>query len=242
MLDDLKYLIMLQDIDLKIKEQENSKKQLPLEVKKLYEQIESYDKSLKSIRDSIAEKIKEKEKWEEQIQKATLGLQKSNEKLNFIKTNREYDAVHAEIENFKNIITNSEQKKKTVEEEIEKLKQTESEKIAELDKVKNENQPKIQQLQEKIDSIDSVISSINKERELVLPHISKPILRQYEQMRIRRKNGLVVSCITPERVCTICHKILEPQYYNEVRKATKVVLCQGCGSMMVWGITEEESK
>ncbi|MCX7726866.1 MAG: hypothetical protein N2053_08450 [Chitinispirillaceae bacterium] len=240
MLSDLKYLIKLQEIDLKIKEQENAKKQLPLELKKLQEQIELCEKALKAIKDSILEKIKEKEKWEEQIQKATSGLQKSNEKLNSIKTNREYDAVHAEIENFKSIISSSEQKKKAVGEEIEKLKQTESEKLAEVDKVKNENLPQIKELQEKINSIDSVISSINKDRESILPHISKPILRQYEQMRIRRKNGLVVSCITSERVCSVCHKVLEPQYYNEVKKATKVILCQGCGSMMVWGVTEEE--
>ncbi|MBN1306836.1 MAG: hypothetical protein JXA18_02890 [Chitinispirillaceae bacterium] len=234
MLEDLNYLIQLQEIDLRIKEQELAQEQYPAAVEKLTKQIAHTAAALDEIKGKLLEAENDKKNWEDQVVKAHLGLEKSQERLNSIRTNREYDAVHAEIEAQKSIINSAEQRRNNLVNEIEALQKSVAEHQAELDRIKAENEPQINGLQQKIGAIDSTIVAINKEREAVIPKIGRHIFRQYELIRSRRKSGRVISTVTNNRTCTICYKVLEPQFYNEIRKGSKVILCQSCGSIMIW--------
>lgn len=234
MLEDLKYLVELQEIDLRIKEQELAQEHFPAEVVKLNSQIEDVAATLSTIKDKLTQAQTDKSTWEEQVQKAQIGLEKSQERLNSIRTNREYDAVHAEIETQKGIINSAEQRRNALTSEIEKLQNDVAAQQAELDRITSENRPKIDELQSKIDAIDSNIAKIVVEREKLTPKIGKHILRQYDLIHSKRKNGRVLSIITSTRTCSVCYKMLEPQLFNEIRRSNKLILCQSCGSIMIW--------
>jgi uncharacterized protein len=234
MLEDLKYLIKLQEIDLRIKEQELAQENFPAMVEDLNAQIAQATAALNAIKEKMVSAENERHNWEEQVQKAHTGLEKSQERLNSIKTNREYDAVHAEIEAQKNIINGAEQRRKSISAEIDKLQQSINDRQADLDRITLENTPKITELQQKISAIDSTILEITKERDVVLPSIGKHILRQYDLIRSKRKNGRVISNISTNRTCSVCYKVLEPQLFNEIKRGVKVQLCQSCGSIMIW--------
>ena len=239
MLEDLKYLVQLQEIDLRIKEQELAQEQFPAAVIELNGQIKKASTACDTIKEKCEKAVEEKNNWEEQVQKAQAGLEKSQERLNSIKTNREYDAVHAEIEAQKNIINSAEQRRNNLSADIEKLEGTLAEMQVELEKIKEENEPKIKELQQKIDAIDSTIAEITVERDAVIPHLDKHIVRQYDLIRSKRKTGRAISEITTNRTCSVCYKVLEPQLYNEIRRSAKVILCQSCGSIMIWQHPEE---
>lgn len=234
MLKDLEYLVQLQEIDLRIKEQELAQEEFPSAVAELKEQIAKATDELEAIKEKAAAAEAEKHNWEEQVATAQEGLEKSQDRLNSIKTNREYDAVHAEIEAQKHIINSAEQRRNNIAAEIEKLQNAINEKQAEFDRIKEENEPKINELQEKIDAIDSTIAKITEEREVVVPKILSTTLRQYDMIRSKRKNGRAISLITTNKTCSVCYKILEPQLYNEIRRQTKMIVCQSCGSIMIW--------
>lgn len=234
MLEDLKYLVQLQEIDLRIREQELAQEQYPAAVEKLNNQIAQAEKALDAIKEKLTGAENDKKSWEEQVAKAHTGLEKSQERLNSIRTNREYDAVHAEIEAQKGIINTAEQRRNNLIAEIDALQKSVAEQQAELDRIKAENAPQIQDLLQKIGAIDSTIATINVEREAVIPKVARHIFRQYDLIRSKRKNGRAISTVTSNRTCTICYKVLEPQVYNEIRKGTKVILCQSCGSIMIW--------
>ena len=242
MLEDLKYLVQLQKIDLRIKEQELAQEEFPAAVVELKEQIEAASKECDAITEKLNTALTDKQNWEDQVEKAHAGLEKSQERLNSIKTNREYDAVHAEIEAQKNIINSAEQRRNNLSAEITKLETSLSEKQSDVEQIKSENEPKIQDLQAKIDAIDSTIAEITIERDAVTPHLDKHLLRQYDMIRTKRKNGRAVSEITTTRTCSVCYKVLEPQLYNEIRRMTKIILCQSCGSIMIWRPEEENGE
>ncbi len=239
MLEDLKYLLELQEIDLRIKEQELASEQYPAEMKKLTDEINNAAKSLEVVKAKLTEAENEKKNWEEQISKARAGLEKSQQRLNTIRTNREYDAVHAEIEAQKGIINSAEQRRKNIMAQIEVLQKSVSEHEAELERIKGENDPQIKELQSKIDAIDSTIAAINVEREAVIPKISRHIYRQYDNIRSKKKSGRAVSVVNQNRTCTVCYKVLEPQIYNDIKKGTKIIFCQSCGSILIWDSVKE---
>jgi uncharacterized protein len=240
MIQDLEKLITLQEIDLRIREQELAQEQFPSEVKSLEQGIEKVKTALANANVRRDQAVKDIKDLEEQVQKAKEGLDKSQERLNSIKTNREYDAVHAEIESQKSIMNNAEHRRKALDEEIQKVSKVVEEATAELEKVKNENGPKIDDLKQKIGTIDSNIATITKERETVLPSISKAVLRTYDLIRKKRKNGRAVSLVTSSHTCAVCYKVLEPQLLNDIRRGNKTILCQNCGSIMIWNEPKKE--
>lgn len=234
MLRDLEYLLKVQEIDLKIHEQELAKEQLPATVKELERTIEKAAAATVVAAKKLADAEAELANFEEQIRQAQEGLEKSQSRLNSIKTNREYDAVHSEIETQKNIVATSETRKRKLTEEIANLKKASDEAAAELEKTKSENSPKITELNTQIASIDSVIAGIVKERDAVVPSVGKSTMRTYDLIRKRRKTAKVISMVTSARTCTVCYKVLEPQLVNEIKRSTRITLCQSCGSILVW--------
>lgn len=234
MLRDLEYLVQLQAIDLKIHEQELAKEQLPEAVKELEQIVGTAGKAMESALNKTDETAKELKTLDEQILQAKEGLERSQTRLNSIKTNREYDAVHAEIETQNNIMRSSEGRIKQLADETEKLKTLAETVKQDFENVKNENEPKIAELRTTIASIDSVIAGIRKERDAVTQLINKSILRTYELIRKRRKDCRVISTITGTRTCSVCHKVLEPQLMSEIKRRTKLIICQSCGSIFVW--------
>lgn len=240
MIQDLEYLIKLQEIDLRIYEQEMAQEKFPSKVIELQKEIDDIGSKLESTIKKLEEIENETGKIDEQINNNRALLEKSQSRLSSIKTNREYDAVHAEIEAQKNMINSAVIRKKNLEHESEMLNTTKNETSAEYDKILNENGPQIKDLKAKIELIDSNISEIMKEREDIVPKIGKSVYRTYELIRKKRKNRRAISLISNSKNCTICFKILEPQLYNEIKRGTKLILCQNCGSILIWD--EETTK
>ena len=182
-----------------------------------------------------AEKVSILEKAED----AKKSLDKSQERLNSIKTNREYDAVHSEIETFNHVIAGADGRIKNCDAEIEKQKQGLEAATAEYEKVKNENEPKINELKDKLASIDSLIAAQKVERDAIVAVIPKPLLRTYDHILSRKKNGKVLSFVSLDtKKCSSCYKMLETQLINEIRRGTKMITCQNCGAIFIW----EENK
>ncbi len=230
---ELENLVQLQEIDLRIREQELAQEQYPVAVTGLEEAILKVKASLDNATKKLTKVESEKKTFEGQIETAKAHLEKSQERLNSIKTNREYDAVHAEIEAQKNLLNNAESKRKNLLDEILKMESNVENSKAEYDRIKNENEPQILELKSKINAIDSNIATITKEREVLLPRISKQYMRTYDLIRKKRKTGRALSHVTT-RTCGICFKVLEPQLINEVKRGIKLILCQNCGSILIW--------
>jgi len=230
---ELEYLVQLQEIDLRIREQELAQEQYPTAVTEL-EQAMLKAKTILDHAEKRLEKAQSEQKtFEDQITNVTAQLDKSQDRLNSIKTNREYDAVHAEIETQKHMLSNAEGRRKTLLDEIVKMQSNVEKCSADYDKIKSENEPQISDLKAKISVIDTTIAKITKERDTIVPKISKQYLRSYELIHKKRKNGKAISIVTT-RTCGACYKVLEPQLINEVKRGLKMILCQNCGSILIW--------
>lgn len=234
MLRDLELLIQLQEIDTRIHEQELAREQLPATVQELEAAIEQAKKAFDGAVEKQENAEKELKTFDDQILAAQQGLERSQERLNSIKTNREYDAVHAEIETQKNMVATSESRKKKLTEEVERLKEAVEAAKKGYEEVGEKNDPVIADLKTKIDAIDSVIAGIMKERGAITPGIGKSTLRTYDQIRRHRKNAKIISPVNHARTCTVCYKVLEPHIISEVRRSTRLNLCQNCGSILIW--------
>jgi hypothetical protein len=233
--DDLKNLLALQDLDIRIIDLENSKELFPKAVQELEQTIEKARKKIKETEEKLAAAKMEKNKIAEQIVISKHGLERSQERLNLIKTNKEYDAVHAEIESQRHLSEQGERKLLKFSTEIETLEKELNEELNAVDKIVAENQPQIDDLKTKIASINGNITEVVTEREKIVPLIPKNHLRIYEHIRKSRKTGKALSIVShTQKNCSICYQVLLPQAMNQMRKGKDLVYCQNCGSVLIW--------
>ena len=234
MIQDLEYLVRLQDIDLRIREQELAKEQYPAAVAGFLEQIARAEQAREAAAARLTQSAGGVQEIDGQTAKLRDSLTKSQERLGSIQTNREYDAVHNEIEAQKAMLGASEDRKVGLEADIDRAKATLEEAEKEVERVKSELQPQIDDLNSKIGAIDSNIAEIMKERDEVSPFVSQQTRRTYDSIRKKRKNGRAVSVVREaEKTCSVCFMVLRPQLYSEIRRGSNFILCESCGSMLV---------
>jgi predicted nucleic acid-binding Zn-ribbon protein len=131
------------------------------------------------------------------------------------------------------MLESSEGRKKNLEEDIEKGKAALEQAEAELERAKSELQPQIDDLRAKIGAIDSIIAEIMKERDQVSPNVSAHTQRTYDAIRKKSKSGRAIALVGGSKTCSVCHIILRPHLYSEVRRGSKIILCESCGSMLI---------
>jgi hypothetical protein len=242
MIHDLESLIQLQKIDVRIHQLIQSQADYPKELAELEAAISRAKRSADSVSEKMASLDNEKKSMKEKVEDAKNALEKSQERLNSIKTNREYDAVHNEIETFKSVIAGADGHTKHIDEELDKQKLALDANTAEYEKIKSENEVKIAVLSKKISSIDTSIAQLRHERGAISTTVPKPLLRTYEHILSRRKTGRVLSFVNNEaQTCSSCFKVLETQLLNEIRRGSKMITCQNCGSIFIWGDEKEEN-
>jgi uncharacterized protein len=232
---DLASLINLQSIDARINELAKQRENFPSSISQFEGAIKKTQDVVDGLTKKLAALLKEKKTLEETIANAKAHLDKSQDLLNAIKTNREYDAVHTQIENFKTIVSSGDAKIKKFDLDAGELQQSIEKAQAELEKTSNENNVKIAEIKGKMDVIGASIAKITEERDAIIGSVPKALLRTYNYILKGRKSGQVLSYINADdRTCSVCYKILEAQLINEIRKSDKVIVCQNCGSIFVW--------
>jgi uncharacterized protein len=232
---DLESLINLQHIDARISEYAREQEGFPAALSEL----ESINKKAQDAVETIKRKMdalsNEKKSLESSIAEAKARLDKSQDLLNTIKTNREYDAAHTQIENFKTMIITGDVKIKKIDQDSAELQQSLETKQTEMEKTVSDNAAKIAELKSKIDTINGSIAEVTSKRDDVVKTVSKTLLRTYNHILKHRKSGQVLSFVnSSDRTCSVCFKILEAQLVNEIRKSDKIIICQNCGSIFVW--------
>ncbi|MBN1211446.1 MAG: hypothetical protein JXA92_02615 [candidate division Zixibacteria bacterium] len=232
MASDLELLLKLQVIDYDIGELERSKEYLPDMMENLNREMEESGKKLEETKNLLDETRVKQNELETDIGVKEAELQKYQQQMMSIKTNKEYDALVAEIDSIKETIS---QKETELLETIEKVGNLEKE-VKELEaksvEILDNNTKQLSILQEKVDSIGDTMSSKEKERQSVVINISKPIMSVYE--RVRRGKGGQAVVVVKKRACGACFKALTPHKVQEVKRADKIYTCDSCGAIIYW--------
>lgn len=228
-------LIELQSIDVQIHELDMSSEHFPEQVDRLETETAEARSAIEDLRGRIAETDQEKASCETAIEEARQALERSQSRLASITTNREYDAVHTEIEANQSAMTNNKARIDTLTEDHSRLEESLKEAQERLETLENENGPQIAELKEKIAAIDGQRNELLTKRTAAVEGLSPQFLRAYEHIRKRRKTGKVLSMVADDsRTCSVCHKVLEPQVVNELRAGRRLNICQSCGSILIW--------
>ncbi|MCK4462619.1 MAG: hypothetical protein KAW46_12500 [candidate division Zixibacteria bacterium] len=234
---DLELLLKLQIVDYDLGELERSKEYLPDMMDNLRTEIEEATSKLESTTAEFNEKKVTIKTLELEIAAKEAELQKYQQQMMSIKTNKEYDALVAQIDAVKETISNQETELLQTDERVTELEREIAEYGEKSTSAEETNSRQLAILQEKIDSIGDKVAAKETERDHIITQIPRPIRSIYE--RVHRGKGGTAVVMVKKRACGACYKALTPRKVQEIKKGDRIHTCENCGRLLFW--LEEES-
>ncbi len=232
MQSDLELLLKLQVIDYDLGELERSKEYLPDMMENLHREIRETQGRLQTCREQQQQAQLRQKSLELEIRTKEADLVRYQQQMMTIKTNKEYDALVAEIDSIKSTVAAREtelletiETLNTVDKEIGGLQEKEAQ-------ISDNNSKQLKILQEKIDSIGAKVSAKETERQTIITSVSRPTLMIYE--RVRRGKGGQVVVVVKKRACSSCYKALTAKKVQEIKRHDRIETCDNCGCLLYW--------
>ena len=225
-LEDLKFLIDLQEVDQRIHRINKNKERLPRLVKLAGETLRDAEAARDAAQEAYDTVTKERRESEAKIQDETELLKKLKLRSTEIKTNKEYFAHLKEIEECQKRISKLEESVLALMEGVEKAEAELSEKkrlAADEESKFTENKANIEK---RFEADDKALAELTARREELLPKISKEAVGQYREVHRLYPDSAVVEAVNGN--CTGCRMTIPPQVFNNVKKGESVIMCYNC--------------
>lgn len=226
MIPELSTLIKLQGIDLEIRKLKKERDELPERLNALKEMIEGKNAEIAELKDRQADLRTRKTEVEDELELETERLKKSQQKMNAVKNNREFQAISKEIEEIKKSNKAREEEILQLEEEIEELNTIVKEKSEKINKLEKEASAEMKRIAKAEREIDSKIATLTEERDQVAKEVSPELMARYKFLSEKRA-GIVVAAVD-EGICSACNMNIPPQMFNELLRDEKLLFCPSC--------------
>ena len=225
-------LIELQKVDLEAERILADKKKLPLRLKELESEFQSFSDAAARMTREFEEKQKQKREKDRQLQTGLEMLKRARDRLSDVKTNKEYQSMLKEIEI-------SEEKNSALEDEIiylldslDSLEKENKLKEGEFDILCRDYEREKQRITTEIGSMDEELNNCVRKGEELKQEIPADIIKKYEKIKTIG-HGLAVVPVWKE-VCYGCHMAIPPQMYNELQTSDDMMTCPNCNRIIYW--------
>ncbi len=225
-------LVKLQEVDSALLELEYLKGDLPGKVEEMSERINHLVASIQQSEMRLIEINLEIRKIQGVESDRKSKVEKLQDQLYLVKTNREYDALMAEIDHLKNEIDEEELRELQLSEEHDRLEEQ-----LKLDKTQNketavELEKQKKELKKTIQSTEEEHKTLTAQRDKIAPNIGVRHIGLYDRVR-KARNGVAVVPVT-NHSCGGCHSYLTSQFVVEIRGGDGVTQCNSCQRILFW--------
>ena len=232
MLEVLKPILEIQELDIQMIRLMRLKKQRNLELQQirslrndLDEQYREKEAEIASLNEQIAFFEKKIEDFIAKIKKLEQHQSTVKKVDEFNTLTQEMTSVEREKISLEQNVSNLVDKRVSEEEILEKIK--ESLESSEANSLKLE-----EEIQSSLHAINKEGRSLQEKREHLTGQADENILKIYEKLLYNKKDRVIVPL--ENRVCSGCHISLTPQHENLVRKGENLTFCEHCSRIHYW--------
>lgn len=229
---DLKTIIELQQVDLKMAELTTQIDALPAQIQILLAQLNDFIHTHEERKKRLAANQKERKELEGEVKVIQEKIAKHKDQLYQVKTNEQYRAMLKEIEGEESNIRKIEDQILEEMIEAEELQKHVADAAARLDGEKARVAGETKRIEsERLADLEERdrLQARRKELEAAL---DEPLRDRYE--RIRKARQGVALAVVREGLCTACNVALRPQLYNEVRAQESLLTCENCDRIIYY--------
>ncbi len=227
----MKVLAELRDLDKDTDRLSERAQVIPRELDRLDKALAVHQEMLDEEERHLADLRLDRTNAENEIQNAKKKRREFENAQVWIRNNQEYQANLREIESMKEKIKLYDERaleillqEEDVVKQIERLKQVVAEEKRKHDEVAD-------RLKAELNVVRRELAEKDAERQKAADRLSGPLRTKYE--RIRRSKGDLAIVGIEGGACGGCGYALPPQKLQEVRRNRDIILCEGCGRILV---------
>jgi len=228
----LRPLIDLQTLDLRMAEIKDSQRKLPILLETAQAPLTEIIKLLTDLTALLETATKERRSLEKDIEVHDSQTEKMRTRLSELKTNKEYQAHLFEIEM-------ANKKKGEIEERIlgymEKIEQQQKG-ITEAQAKKAEAEKQFAGEKARLDAQQALLTAelaeLEQKYKEIATGVEKGLLARYAKLRASRKD----QALAPVRngICFGCKLQISPQLVAQVKRSDAMLFCSFCGRLLYW--------
>lgn len=227
---DLKTVIDLQYVDLRIAELTAQIETLPAQIQILEGHLKDYLQAHEERKLRLTANQKERKDLEGEIQLIQGKISKHKGQIYEVKTNEQYKAMLKEIEGEEGNIRKIEDKVLEKMVEAEEIQKMVTQAMASLEGEKARVAAETKRLNSMREADVKERDGLMAQRKELVTALSADVLETYERVR-RGRRGVAVGEVRGG-FCTACNVRLRPQIYNEIRMNETVLTCESCSRIL----------
>jgi predicted nucleic acid-binding Zn-ribbon protein len=238
MLDDLKEILDIQDLDMKMIRLMRVRKERQKELQQISELRKELHSQTSDKEVEIEELGKNIQALEKKIQEINAKIKKLEGQQSSIKKADEFNAMNQEM-------TQAERERIAIEHKVSDLvdkRIAEEEMLTRIKDSLKGSEESSMNLEKEIESSIRLINEegadLKKQRDVLAAQANPDTFQIYERL-LRNKRDRVVVPIE-NRTCSGCHIVLTAQHENLVRKGANIVFCEHCSRIHYWQESVEE--
>jgi predicted nucleic acid-binding Zn-ribbon protein len=230
--EQLTLLIQLQEIDGRIRAQQDEKKRIPEQLAAFEQRVLANKAELDKVRDSLETAQKIKRDRDRDLDEGGRKVEKLKSRTSEIKTNKEYQALLKEIET-------AEHENRAIEDDILRLMEQIDAAAAEIKSAERrsaEEDAAIQEdrrrLEKDSEKIDASLAEVERLRDELVARIDAAVLAEY-----RRLAGVAGGKIVVEargESCSGCYMSIPPRTFVNVKKNDSIIGCPHCHRILYY--------
>jgi len=232
MLQDLKLVIRLQEVDNRLRDFAREIASLPKHIATIEARLVSHERKLEAGRAALAGNQKERKQCEIEIQAQEQKISKLKDQMLQAKNNDQYRAFQNEIEFCQNEIRKAEDRILELMNESEPLDKNLKAAEAALKAEKLEVEAEKAQARERTAADQKAAQDLNMERAAIVAQIAPSAHRNYERIR-KGRSGIAVAEAMEGR-CSACHMGIRPQLFQDLKRGDQMVTCESCQRILYY--------
>jgi predicted nucleic acid-binding Zn-ribbon protein len=236
---ELERLIRLQDIETQAAEAERRIADAPAEIAALDARLSASLEAVASAKQAVADNHARRRTLDNDLVSAQQRRSKYKEQLMAVKTNDEYHAMQHQIAAIEAEVGRVEEQillnMIEADELAARLKAGEAALKQDQASIANERTA----IEAEIANKRTVLAQSHKDRDAVVPEMSRAALELFERVRKARQGIAVAQAVNGH--CTVCHVRLRPQVYNTIIKNQEIVQCDHCQRILYFAGAREQS-
>ena len=219
-------LLQLQANELETASMRSRLEAVPDRLSSLSERLEASKKHIAECESRMPELQKIYRQQEAEAQSIQARIDKSNEKLNTVKTNKEYQAGLQEIEDLSRLQSGVEDKMLECLEAIDEAESTVASERESFAAFSRQTEEERAQVERESAEMHQKLESLLHRREEIVAAIDSDLLRKYDQ--VKQYTGATVVAAVKASICQGCHVNIPPQMYNELQRFNRLLVCPHC--------------
>lgn len=236
MLEDLKEILDIQELDMKMIRLMRVKKERIKELQQIEDLRKELHLQITGKESEIEELGKNIQTLEQKIQEVNTKIKKLESQQSNIKKADEFNAFTQEM-------TQAERERIAIEQKVSDLvdkRVAEEEMLSKIkESLKHSDESSLnleREIEASIKLINEEGSNLKEERDRLATQANPEILQIYERLLRNKKDRVVVAI--ENRTCSGCHIVLTAQHENLVRKGENLVFCEHCSRIHYWQESE----